>query len=298
VQAIVLDLVTAGAEAVVLKGGHINPTDELLTDYALSEFGFFPYVRRRVSFPGDIHGTGCVFSATLTANLLLCDGDFDEAMLKTQDDIERYFDRVITAGTRGGAVLDVGATPAELAVMHEVAQVYQFLHKTREAAALIPEVKTNISIATPEATTGAQVAAIEGRITVVGGVPQAAGPIRMGVSNHTARLLLAAKALQPAIRSVVNLKYQPEFIPKLASAGLVLSRINRHDQPSEVAGGEQHTMQWVVRRAFDALNLIPDIIWDDGEPGKEPMLRVFAGSGEQLLQKIKAILTAVTPYGA
>ena len=38
---------------------------------------------------------------------------------------------------------------------------------------------------------------------------------------------------------------------------------------------------------------MPDIIWDKGEPEKEPMLRLFALDANDLIKKLKAILRVV-----
>ena len=52
-------------------------------------------------------------------------------------------------------------------------------------------------------------------------------------------------------------------------------------------------MQWVVETSYSINNSIPDIIWDTGEIGKEPMLRVFAKDGEELMTKLKVILRTI-----
>ena len=44
-------------------------------------------------------------------------------------------------------------------------------------------------------------------------------------------------------------------------------------------------MQWVVETSYSINNSIPDIIWDTGEIGKEPMLRVFAKGGSRVDDK-------------
>jgi hydroxymethylpyrimidine/phosphomethylpyrimidine kinase len=49
-------------------------------------------------------------------------------------------------------------------------------------------------------------------------------------------------------------------------------------------------MGWLVREAYESVNRIPDIIWDSGEPGKEPMIRLFAKNADECIKKISLIL--------
>jgi predicted fused transcriptional regulator/phosphomethylpyrimidine kinase len=49
-------------------------------------------------------------------------------------------------------------------------------------------------------------------------------------------------------------------------------------------------MGWIVQEAFKQLNKIPDIIWDSGEPEKEPMIRLFAKSAFDLIDKLEIFL--------
>jgi hydroxymethylpyrimidine/phosphomethylpyrimidine kinase len=144
----------------------------------------------------------------------------------------------------------------------------------------------------PKAKTPDHVAAIEGRITVVNGLPLAAGSIKMGTANHTARLVLTAHAKDPETRAVINIKYIPEFIKPLADEGFFLFQIRREDQPDTVKSYEQNSMQWIISQAYSIINKIPDIIWDCGEPEKEPMMRLFGKDAKDLIDKIKGLIRA------
>ena len=55
-----------GAEAVILKGGHLEKLD--LTDYVLTEKGFLKLVSKKINTK-NTHGTGCTLASAITANL-------------------------------------------------------------------------------------------------------------------------------------------------------------------------------------------------------------------------------------
>lgn len=51
-------------------------------------------------------------------------------------------------------------------------------------------------------------------------------------------------------------------------------------------------MQWLINRSMEEIGKIPDIIWDTGGKGKEPMIRLFAKNEEKMIAKIQKILKA------
>ena len=80
----------------------------------------------------------------------------------------------------------------KLEVINQIKEIYKFI-KIKQFVKLIPEVRTNIAGALPNAKTKSDVAGIDGRITIVNGMPKAAGDIKFGVAGHTARLILETK---------------------------------------------------------------------------------------------------------
>ncbi|TFG21124.1 MAG: hypothetical protein EU530_01425 [Promethearchaeota archaeon] len=178
-------------------------------------------------------------------------------------------------------------------ILADVREITDFICKTKNYCKLIPEVRTNVAVALPNATTLDEIAGVDGRITIVGGMPKCAGPIIFGATNHTGRLVLTARRYDPNISAVINIKYTPELIEKLHKTNLLLAEIDRTNQSSDTSATENSSMSWIIKNIYDTYQKIPDIIWDVGEIGKEPMLRLFAKSTKSLLEKIKIILECV-----
>ena len=288
-----------GIPNMILKGGHINPEDSEIIDYLYMEGGVEFFTRSRILNGTATHGTGCIFSAMFTAQLALTD-DIFIALNNTENQLELDFRNLLslpsnnaTEGNSGAKVVDKGISPKEREILEEVMEVYRYVHKQPLLADFVAEVRMNISICTERAKSKEDVAAVEGRITVVNSLPYAAGPFKMGVANHTARLVLTAHEKDPSIRAVMNLKYMPEFLPKLAEEGFYLFQINRESQDNKV---ENNTMQWIINESYKIANKMPDIIWDCGEPEKEPMLRLFAKDSHDLIDKLKGILRAYRKF--
>ena len=152
----------------------------------------------------------------------------------------------------------------------------------------------NISGSLPHATRKEDVAGVEGRISIVNGFPKASGEIKFGVSHHTARLILSAKEYDNSINFVINLKYKADWISAIQeNTDLELKEIVRKDQPEEIKTKEFSTMQWLIKESVEKLGKIPDIIWDKGSLGKEPMMRLFAKNSMEMIIKLKKIIKTI-----
>ncbi len=154
----------------------------------------------------------------------------------------------------------------------------------------IPEVGTNMSYALPGAREAGQVLALDSRVVRVGadGVCTA-GEVEAGGSHHTARIVLAAMSFDPAVRCAINLRYRPAAVDAGVKAGLSASSFSRKDQPPDTS-----SMEWGTRKAIeDAGGQVPDIIFDLGGHGKEPMLRVLGLGPEDVLSKVEKMVAAM-----
>ena len=178
----------------------------------------------------------------------------------------------------------------KLDVINQIKEIYSFI-KLKKFIKLIPEVRTNIAGALLDAETKGEVAGIDGRITVVNDMPKAAGDVKFGAAEHTARLILEVKKFDKSINYVINLKYTPELIKTLQKeTDLILKEIQREKQPENIKQKEFSTMQWLIKGCINKKGEIPDIIWDKGSMGKEPMIRLFAKSSSDMIRKLKAII--------
>jgi len=175
-------------------------------------------------------------------------------------------------------------------IRDQIEEIYEFFSKNKVFSAMVPEVRSNISGAKEGAKMIEDVMGIDGRITIVNGYPKACGEIKFGVSNHTARLILTAKEFDPSVNFVMNLKYLPSLIETLQkNAELTLFEFKRELQPRVVERTENSTMQWLIKESINQTGSIPDIIWDKGAVGKEPMMRLFGKNSTEMIEKLTII---------
>jgi len=251
------------------------------------EFDF--YEKLRIDIQGNIHGSGCVFSSAITA-FLTKNNNIKESIGLAERFYNEKFQDFIELPDQG-KIIDLTIQREELNVINQIKEIYDFISREKKFSRLIPEVRTNISGSLPKATSKKEIAGIEGRITIIGGYPKSYGKIKFGASDHTARLLLAAKKFDNSINFVINLKYNIEWVELIKkNTKFRIYEISRAHQPEEIKNEDFSTMQWLIKEIFNKSGKIPDIIWDRGEIGKEPMIRLFGKNSTDMIEKLKRII--------
>jgi len=275
-----------GAKVVVVKGGHLEAAD--VTDILHYDGEFKVFTKPRVEV--EAHGGGCTFSAAIAAYLAL-DYDVVEAVTKA----EEFMQSAIAFGLRVGK----GRVPVNpMASLFNDAEKYRVLEDVSAAAKMIEdhseflqyiaEVGMQVAMALPYASTKQHVAAVEGRIVKFGGRARAVGCVKFGVSDHVARIILTAMKHDPSKRAALNLRYDQDLVKAFKKLGRVVSSFDRRLEPSEVKVMEGGTLVWGVEEAIKAVGRVPDVVYDLGEVGKEPMIRVLGNSAMDVVEKALA----------
>jgi len=256
-------------------------------------YEFILYQKPKLSFNGNIHGTGCIFSSAITA-FLAKGNPLAVAIEKAESFFDAKFQKFVELPNKG-KLIDLTISEERVEVINQIKEIYNFISKLKKFSKLIPEVRMNISGSLPNATIKEDIAGIEGRITIINGFPQASGEIKFGVSNHTARLILSAKEYDNSINYVINLKYNPNWIDLIQqNTDLELQEIIREEQPEKIKKQEFSTMQWLIKESMASKGKIPDIIWDKGAIGKEPIIRLFGKNSKDMIGKLKKIIEIIS----
>ena len=274
-----------GASAVIIKGGHLEheiaagKATDLIYDGEFERISTSMIKQEKI-----VHGAGCTFSAALAAelakgttlhdaatsakkfvyNAIICGEELPNLIVVNQslrNDADRYF------------------------VLENVKEAVTILKETLNFKNHIPEVGTNIGMAIADAESEHDVAAVDGRIIAAKeGVH--AGCVDFGVSSHVARLILTMMKHDKTKRSAINLKYTSELIEACEELGLTVSSFDRAKEP---AGAK--TMDWGVREASVVFS--PDVVYDLGAVGKEPMVRIFGNTAVEVASKVKGIMAVL-----
>lgn len=282
-----------GPRHVVVKGGHLKgEAVDLLFDGESTHLFRGPRLAGR-----NTHGTGCTFSAALAT--LLAQG---EPVHEAVAGAKRFVARAIATGLALGRGCGPTNPYSEIlrwkereGVLEELRLALQRL-EAEPLGHLIPEVRSNLGYALPGAQDHLEVAAIPGRITEVGQRIVAFKDPAFGASRHIARVILSAMRHDPRMRSAMNIRLGQDVLEACVKAGLRLAKFHRREEPKEVKEREGSTLEWGTDRAISALGEVPDAVYDEGDVGKEPMIRVLGQGPLEVVKKVIAIGKGGSPW--
>jgi len=161
------------------------------------------------------------------------------------------------------------------AVLGNLVEALNMLESCREFSFLIPEVRGNLAYALPEAQTSQDVAAVDGRITVVRGFPHASGMPTWGVSDHLARRILEVRKYDAEINAVINFKCNQQIIEVVhqycSGRGLLFGWLDRSQEPDSVTEYDGASMPWKVLQLFNKYKAMPRVFYEGPGWGKEPL---------------------------
>ena len=276
-----------GPEAVVIKGGHLGGGESIDVLYWRGRVVRLSAPR----LPSDPHGTGCCFSAAIAGYLAL-GLDIEEAVKAAKRLVHAAISHAIEL--RGASVANPMASlyleSEKYRVVSDLYRAFRELASIRGAEDLVPECRMNFVYALPGASSTSDVAGFPGRITVVEGRLYAASKPEFGASSHMARVVLEAMRHDPRVRSAINIRYSRDLVRRAAEAGLTVACFSRGEEPEEVKRIEGMSLRWGVLEAVKRTGKVPDVIYDEGEPGKEPMIRILGKDPWDILEKLKKIL--------
>jgi hydroxymethylpyrimidine kinase/phosphomethylpyrimidine kinase len=265
-----------GPGVVLIKGGHLR--GEEVVDLVYIEGKFSEFRGPRVKSERT-HGTGCSFSAALTAEL--AKGTSIMAAIERA----RMF---VVSAIEGRSKVGHGATPvnptaalfldAEMGrVIRNVWAAAKLLVSEPKFSELLPEVGSNIAMALPGARQTSDVVGLSGRIVRVEGRPCLTGYPELGGSEHVANIVLAAMRHDPRIRAALNIKFSEEILRVVRRSRLSVSGFDRLKEPHGVK-----TMIWGTEHAIKKAGFVPNVIFDQGAVGKEAMVRLLGTSATEV----------------
>ncbi|MCK4399106.1 MAG: bifunctional hydroxymethylpyrimidine kinase/phosphomethylpyrimidine kinase [Methanophagales archaeon] len=289
-----------GASAVIIKGGHLTHETAAGKATDLIYDGDFVELSGEYIKPEKgkiIHGAGCSFSAALTAELAK-----GENLRHAAASAKKFVHDAIAGGEELSNMIvlnqarELRKNADRYFVLENVKEAVRKLKSIPDFKRLVPEVGTNIGMAIEGAESERDVAAVAGRIiSAKEGIY--GETVDFGVSSHVARMILAMMAMTGGknIRSAINIKYSVQIIDACKRAGLVISSFEREHEPSGVK-----TMDWGVREAIRNFSSegqrrqeVPDVIYDLGAVGKEPMTRIFGDTALEVASNVNKIMDAL-----
>ena len=277
-----------GVENVIIKGGHSN-TNNVIDILLHRNKRVYKLANTRIAVK-ESHGSGCNFSASITALLARGFQIVDACKIANQ-----YVHKSIGNALKLGKGLvvtnpisDLYVDACRYHVLKELQQATIEIEAMNGIAELLPETQSNIAYALPDAVDTSQIAGVKGRIVRIGKIARPVSNIEFGASRHVASAVLAYMAINRSMRCAMNIRYDKKLL-KIAKRLFEISEYQRITEPMSLKKKEGETILWGIKTALLS-NPAAEIIYHKGEVGKEPMIMIFGTEPNDVLNKIKKIL--------
>ncbi|MFH1382402.1 MAG: thiamine-phosphate synthase family protein [Chloroflexota bacterium] len=183
-------------------------------------------------------------------------------------------------------------------VLGNIVTAIHMLENCAEFAQLIPEVRVNLVYALPEAKTRQDVAAVDGRITAVRGLPYASGLPTFGGSDHMARLIIEARKYDRGVNAGINFRSDKAVIKVVkkycAEKKLLFGWIDRTKEPAAVIERDGTSMPWKIGELVASSGGLPRLFYEGDGWGKEPL---FVALGANAVEVTNIAIDISKRYG-
>ena len=270
-----------GARHVLVKGGHLH---EGSVDILFDGKDFHDYGGARI-LTKNTHGTGCTFASAIATELAK-GNSIHESVRRAKDFMTTAIRFSLSLGHGHGPTNPYAAVAREMERFHVLESLKRAFERLRHEniGSLIPEVQSNLGYALTYAESPEEVAAFPGRIARLHETVAAVAPPEFGGSSHVARIVLTLMRHDPSFRSVMNLRFSEEIVAACERAGLCVRSFDRRDEPAAIKEREGSSLEWGTEVVLKAGEM-PDIIFDRGDVGKEPMIRVIGRNPDDVVRK-------------
>lgn len=271
-----------GAHYVVIKGGHLPG---VARDTLFDGHNFREYSSPRID-TADTHGTGCTFSAAI-ATSLATGMDVPEAIERAKHYTTTAIRFALRLGGGRGPTNHGAELFRECTRMKCVQGLKEAVNRLKYAHCgnIIPEIQSNLVYALPFAENLKDVAGIPGRIIRVGNNVETLHDPDFGASRHIAKVVLTAMRTDPNRRSAMNIAFSEEIVQICTEAGWTVGSFSREDEPEDIRVKEGSSLEWGTQEAINRAGRVPDVIFDRGGIGKEPIVRLLGTSPDKVVER-------------
>ena len=165
-------------------------------------------------------------------------------------------------------------------VLADVRKAARTLARTPGIDEFVPNVGTNVGMALPEAEDLTDVAAIPGRIYVVGGRVEVPANPEFGASRHVATAILGATEVDTGVRGAISLVTDDRLLEAAREIG-----IDPLEFDADYEDRREH-----LRERFGERGTVPRVAYHRGAFGIEPTCYVFGESALEAAEFVGELL--------
>jgi hydroxymethylpyrimidine/phosphomethylpyrimidine kinase len=284
-------IIELGSSNVVIKGGHLSKEDTKVFDILVEgESGKITKAYNNRLEIGETHGTGCNFSSSL-ASFIAKDYKVRESFFLANEYVKEGLMNILKFGKGVGITNPLSSiyeNSSRYKIVTSLQNNIKTLEELKDFYLLIPETKTNFVYSLEGPKNLMDVAGVLGRITNMGTRIRSPNLVEFGASSHVANAIIAANEFNRALRSAINIKNEKKIL-EVCKANFVCSSYSRSEEQTENKDKEGNTVSWGIKNAMGR-EPGAEMVFHDGDYGKEPMIIVFGKDPSEIIDKLKTII--------
>jgi hydroxymethylpyrimidine/phosphomethylpyrimidine kinase len=277
----IISISKLGPKHIIAKGFKVK--ENISRDVFYYNEGDFLYIDKPIIKSSWNHGTGCTYSSVLVCKL---NEGIVNAFKFASNYMETFLSYEATYNHIDHVLNNETLTMEKIKTLNEIKHGI-LLFKKANLISFIPEVGSNIAQIQNNGKRITDVATLPTRIVKVSDKIESFLSPAFGINSHMSRFVLACNKFDKKIKSAMNIKYSDKLIHKIKKLNISNLEIDRTGEPREKANMEGQTINWIVRKVRAKLKYLPQIIYDKGAHGKEPMIRVL---GENAIQVVNTVI--------
>ncbi|MER5175939.1 MAG: bifunctional hydroxymethylpyrimidine kinase/phosphomethylpyrimidine kinase [Candidatus Nitrosocosmicus sp.] len=284
-----------GPNNVIIKGGHSTEENTKIFDILVEkESNTITKAYNDKLKIAETHGTGCNFSSSLAA--FIGKGyNIKESFFLANAYVKDGLMNVLKIGNGVGVtnpLSNLYENSTRYKILSSLNNNIKILEEIKDFYLLIPETKTNFVYSLENPKGFIDVAGVLGRITNIGTRIRSPNVVEFGASSHVANAVIVANQLNHLFRSAINIKNDKKILD-ICKTNFICSYYSRDKEQIENKNKEGLSIIWGIK---NAMKKIPDaeIVFHDGDYGKEPMIIIFGKGPNEIIDKIKTIVIKLT----
>ena len=266
-----------GARNVIITG--YRESERVIEDFVMESDSNYILKGKKIKMIN--HGSGCNYSASITASLARKKSIHEAANIAK----EYVYQSIKNSKDLGKGIKITYKKNSE--IQKQLSLSIIDFQNIKNISKFIPECQTNFVFSKNKPKNIKNILGISGRLVKSGNNVIQAGDLVFGGSQHVATALIEVSKKFPEIRSAINIKYEPKLITKAKKRKMSVLSYNRKKESKNSKLKENSSISLGVSSCLKSE--MPDIIYHKGDLGKEPMIIVFGNTPTEVVKKIKQI---------
>jgi hydroxymethylpyrimidine kinase/phosphomethylpyrimidine kinase len=284
-------IINLGTKNVIIKGISDNKKQDKIFDILIEKEGNkVTKVYNKKLQIAETHGTGCNFSSAL-ASFISKGYNINESFFLANTYVKEGLMNIIKIGKGVGVtnpLYNLYENSSKYKILSSLNNSIKILEQIKDFFLLIPETKTNFVYSLENPKSLIDVAGVLGRITNIGSRIRIPNVVEFGASSHMANAVIAANQSNHSIRSAINIKNNNEIL-NICKTNFICSFYSRAEERNENKKKEGLSISWGVKNAMQKIKNA-EIVFHNGDYGKEPMIVIFGKDPFEIIEKIKTII--------